>query len=202
MSRPHWSRTRRDLLTCPIRSGFREFDGKTVDEVANRQKSREQGTFGKLGCINIRRRELACDRRLQLVEIDDRELVTRVLAGHTDEFRVLVERHQQSIFRFALGLLGNREEAEDVTQEAFLAAFANLSGHDSSRAAFSTWLFTIVRNRCINLLRRRRPSALNEPDSIVDAAPTDPIVSQELSQQLDRALAALPVEQRSAFVLA
>ena len=89
------------------------------------------------------------------MEIDDRELVRRVLAGQTDDFRVLVDRHQQSVFRFASGLVGNREEAEDVTQEAFLAAFANLSGYDSSRAAFSTWLFTIARNRCINLLKQR-----------------------------------------------
>jgi RNA polymerase sigma-70 factor, ECF subfamily len=136
------------------------------------------------------------------VEIDDQELVRRVLAGQTDDFRVLVDRHQQSIFRIASGLVGNREEAQDVTQEAFLAAFANLSGYDSSRAAFSTWLFTIARNRCLNLLKRRRPIALNALDSIGDVASADPIVSQELSQQLDRALASLPVEQRSAFVLA
>jgi RNA polymerase sigma-70 factor, ECF subfamily len=138
----------------------------------------------------------------QLVEIEDRELVSRVLAGRMGDFRVLVERHQQSIFRFASGLLGNREEAEDVTQEAFLSAFANLSRYDSSRAAFSTWLFTIARNRCINLLKHSRPIALDELDSIANVTQTDPIVSQELSQQLDCALAELPVEQRSAFVLA
>jgi RNA polymerase sigma-70 factor, ECF subfamily len=138
----------------------------------------------------------------QLVEIEDRELVSRVLAGRTDDFRVLVERHQVSVFRFASALVGNREEAEDATQEAFLAAFANLSGYDSSRAAFSTWLFAIARNRCINLLKRNRPVALNEPDSVIGVASADPIVSQELSQQLDRALAALSVEQRSAFILA
>jgi len=136
------------------------------------------------------------------VDIEDRELVRRVLAGQTDDFRVLLDRHQQSIFRFALRLLGSREEAEDVTQEAFLAAFANLAGYDSVRSAFSTWLFTIARNRCINLLKQRRPIALNELDAIADVSPADPIVRQELSRQLDRALAALPVEQRSAFVLA
>jgi RNA polymerase sigma-70 factor (ECF subfamily) len=136
------------------------------------------------------------------VEIDDRELVRRVLAGHTDDFRVLVDRHQRPVFRFASGLLGNREEAQDVTQEAFLAGFANLSGYDSSRAAFSTWLFTIARNRCLNLLKQRRPIALSELDSIGDVTSADPLVSQELSQQLNRALAAFPVEQLSAFVLA
>jgi RNA polymerase sigma-70 factor, ECF subfamily len=136
------------------------------------------------------------------VDIEDQELVRRVLAGRTDDFRALVDRHQQPIFRFALGLLGNREEAEDATQEAFLAAFANLSGYDSSRAAFSTWLFTIARNRCINLLKRTQPIALIELDSIGDIGSADPTVRQELSQQLDRALTSLPVEQRSAFVLA
>jgi len=136
------------------------------------------------------------------VESEDRGLVRRVLAGHTDDFRVLVDRHNQSIFRLASGLLGNWEEAEDVTQDTFLAAFVNLSSYDSSRAAFSTWLFTIARNRCINSLNRRRPIALNELDPIGDVTSTDPIVRQELSQLLDYALAALPVEQRSAFVLA
>jgi RNA polymerase sigma-70 factor, ECF subfamily len=138
----------------------------------------------------------------QLVEIKDRELVARVLAGRTDDFRVLVERHQASVFRFALALLGNRQEAEDIAQEAFLAAFANLSRYDASRAGFSTWLLAIARNRCINLLKRNRPLALSEPDSVIDIASADPIASQELSEQLDRAMAALPVEQRSAFILA
>jgi len=125
-----------------------------------------------------------------------------VLAGQTDDFRALIERHQQSVFRFASKLLGNRESAEDVTQEVFLAAFINLPTYDSSRAALSTWLFTIARNRCINLLEQRRTLPHNQLDTLLDVALTDPIVSQELSQQLDRALAALPVEQRSAFLLA
>jgi RNA polymerase sigma-70 factor (ECF subfamily) len=140
------------------------------------------------------------------VEIEDRELVRLVLAGQTDDFRALVDRHQQPIFRFAAKILGSWEAAEDVTQEVFLAAFANLATYDSSRALFSTWLFTIARNRCLNLLQQRQPLALNELDPIGAVMSTDPIVSQQLSQQLsqklDRALAALPVEQRSAFLLA
>jgi RNA polymerase sigma-70 factor (ECF subfamily) len=136
------------------------------------------------------------------VDVDDRQLVRRVLAGQIEDFRALVERHQQSVFRFAWRFLGNRAAAEDVTQDVFLAAFANLSGYDSSRAAFSTWLFTMARNRCLNVLQQRRPLPLDDLASIGGATLADPIVGQELSEQLDRALAALPAEQRSAFVLA
>jgi RNA polymerase sigma-70 factor, ECF subfamily len=136
------------------------------------------------------------------VEIEDRQLVRRALAGQADDFRALVDRHQQPIFRFVLKLLGNQQAAEDVTQEVFLAVFANLSAYDSSRAAFSTWLFAIAHNRCINLLEERRPAPLNELDLIGDARSTDSIVNQELSEQLDRALAMLPMEQRAAFLLA
>jgi len=136
------------------------------------------------------------------VEIEDRELVKRVLDGQTEEFRLLVERYQQPIFRFVSGLLGNREEALDATQEVFLAAFKNMSGYDPSRAALKTWLYTIARNRCINLLKKNRPTHHGELDSIVGAPAADPIASQELSQQLDHALASLPIKQRSAFVLA
>ena len=136
------------------------------------------------------------------MEVEDRECVRRVLAGETDAFRVLVERHQTAIFRFAFGLLGNREEAQDVAQETFLAAYANLSGYDSSRAAFSTWLFTIARNRCINWLERKRPVALQKPNAVQGNVSADPVGTQELSEQLDDALAALPVRQRTAFVLA
>ncbi len=134
--------------------------------------------------------------------VEDRELVRRVLAGHTDDFRVLVERYQPSVFRFTRGLLWNREDADDVTQDVFLAAFANLSSYVVSRAAFSTWLFTIARNRCINLLKRPRPAALDEETAVQDVAPRNALAIQEVAQQLERALAALPMEQRSAFVLA
>lgn len=161
------------------------------------------GTFQNLSCITRQIPEVALEQLGSPgVEIDDRELVRRVLAGQTDAFRVLVERHQQAIFRFTSGLLGDLEEAQDVTQETFLSAFANLSSYVSSRAAFSTWLFTIARNRSFNLLKRCRPMALDEPESIGDVAASDPLAALELSQQLDRALAALPVEQRSALVLA
>lgn len=134
--------------------------------------------------------------------IEDRQLIEQILAGATEDFRELVERHQRAIYRFAFGLIGSHEEAQDITQETFLAAYANLSSHNASRASFSTWLFTIARNRCINWLKRKRPDKLEELDSIPGDPAQDPIANEELAQQLDRALSELPMEQRSAFLLA
>src|SRR5262249_50276874 len=109
---------KKTLTACAIATNWNS--RVSADEIANRPKSAKHGTFRKLGCINLRRDESAPragDRKS--VEIEDRELVTRVLAGRTDDFRLLVERHQASVFRFALALLGNRQEAEDIVQEAF-----------------------------------------------------------------------------------
>lgn len=136
------------------------------------------------------------------MDVDDGKLIERVLAGERDQFRRLVERYQQSMVRFAFGLLGNRHEAEEVAQDAFLSAYLNLDGFDSGRSAFSTWLFTIARNRCINTLKRKRTVIHNNVNSLLDRNADMPIHEQEFMQQLDSALAALPTKQRAAFVLA
>jgi RNA polymerase sigma-70 factor (ECF subfamily) len=125
------------------------------------------------------------------------------LAGETSEYRHLVERHQRSVFRFAWNLIGDAHEAEDITQEVFVAAFRNLESYDGTRAALHTWLLTITRNRCINHLKRRRPA-------VADAAICNKIESnsscdserEEFWHALSAALAALPPEQKTAFVLA
>jgi RNA polymerase sigma-70 factor (ECF subfamily) len=85
----------------------------------------------------------------------------------------------------------------------FLAAFRHLASFDPKRSAFSTWLFTIARNRCRNELARRRPVAGTELPDVVDLRSPERAASEaELLRQLDAALDTLPFEQRSAFVLA
>ena len=140
--------------------------------------------------------------REQRVADDDVQIIQRVLAGGTDDYRLLVERYQASIFRLARHLVGDRHEAEDLTQEALLAAFANLASYVPSRAAFSTWLFTIVRNRCINHLQRRSTRAALDPLAGDHPAAEPDGDERGLMLQLDRGLAQLPLDQRTALVLA
>lgn len=134
---------------------------------------------------------------------DEIQIVAAVLAGRTNEFRKLVEQYHQPVYRFARNMIGDEHDAEDITQEVFLAAFDHLASYNSKRASLLTWLFTIARNRCVNHLKRTRPVidsaviAISQP-----AATSDDSARNEFWSRLDEALEALPLEQRTAFILA
>ena len=131
------------------------------------------------------------------------QIVSRILAGKTAEFRQLVDQFHQPVFRFSRNLIGNGHDAEDITQEVFLAAFKNLASYDPKRAAMQTWLFTIARNRCVNHLKRSRPATGSDViTAIQHTVSNDESARIEFWKHLDEALDALPIEQKSAFVLA
>ena len=134
---------------------------------------------------------------------DDLNAIQRVLANDVESFRCLVERYQRPLLTLVRSLTPPHTDHEGVAQEVFLAAFRGLASFDPKRAAFSTWLFTIARNRCYNELARRRPLVGAELPDVVDLRSPEQAASEaELFRQLDAALQALPFEQRSAFVLA
>ena len=88
---------------------------------------------------------------------DDLDAIRRVLAADVESFRRLVERYQRPLLTLIRNLTPADTDHEGVAQEVFLAAFRSLASFDPKRSAFSTWLFTIARNRCRNELARRRP---------------------------------------------
>jgi RNA polymerase sigma-70 factor (ECF subfamily) len=134
---------------------------------------------------------------------DELAVIRRILDGDVESFRVLVERYQGPLRCFIGNLIADTHEGEDLAQEVFLAAFRNLASYDPHQAAFSTWLLTIARNRCLNVLDKRRPVLLAELPDTAEVRPPDAGLSEaEWFQQLDQALAALPFEQKTAFVLA
>ncbi len=131
------------------------------------------------------------------------QIVVQVLAGKTSEFRKLVELYHQPVLRFARNMIGDEHDAEDITQEVFLAAFDHLGWYNAKRASLLTWLFTIARNRCVNYLKRKRPVIDGEAiANIQPAASSDDSARNEFWIRLDEALDALPIEQKTAFVLA
>ena len=127
------------------------------------------------------------------------QIVAQVLAGKTSVFRKLVEQYHQPVFRFARNLIGDEHDAEDITQEVFLAAFDHLASYNAKRASLLTWLFTIARTRCVNYLKRTRPVIDGEAiANTPPAASSDDSARNEFWSRLDEALEALPFEQKTA----
>ena len=94
---------------------------------------------------------------------EETEIIQRVLQGDTESFALLVHRYQGPVVRMVRNLTGDVQACEDLAQEVFLATFAGLRRFDPARSRFSTWLFTITRNKCINAMKKRRPVPMRQP---------------------------------------
>ena len=133
----------------------------------------------------------------------DADLIADVLGGNVDAYGVLVKRYQDTYVRFAVRMLGNRDDADDALQSAFVRGFRALgSCKDPSR--FSAWLYQIVINECRTLVARRarrdRRFVRDEDELHARPAPTVPGQVGDL-EEIQRALDRLDAEQREAFVL-
>ena len=134
----------------------------------------------------------------------DGELVTRTRAGQRDAYGELVRRHQTAVYNIAYRLVGERQTALDLAQEAFVRAFTALDSFDRARP-FAPWLYRIATNAALNWLERKRvptvpierkdadraleiPDVSNEPERIVLAA--------EQNARVRRAILDLPPRQR------
>jgi len=134
---------------------------------------------------------------------DDLQAIQRVLAGDVESFGDLVRRYQKPVFGLVRNLIPDAGDAEDIAQDVFLAAYTHLGAFDPRRAAFATWLFTIARNRCLAALKKRRPRPVRDvPEAVDRRTPDADAAAGELWRRLDAALAELPLEQKTAFVLA
>jgi RNA polymerase sigma-70 factor (ECF subfamily) len=132
--------------------------------------------------------------------------------GDSEAFRVLVERHSRAVYRIAHRMTGNPSDAEDVLQETLLRAYKQLRRFES-RANFGTWLHRIAVNCSIDLIRSRphRESAhdAHDLDEYLDADAADAgrpsperlMLSAEVQQRVNGAMASLSPMERAAFVL-
>src|SRR5215210_2636539 len=137
-------------------------------------------------------------------------VLARARQGDSEAFRELVERHSRSVFRLAYRMTGNEQDAEDVVQESFLRAYRQL-GRFESRANFGTWLYRIVANCSVDLMRskqsRHDQSRGESLDTAVDVPSTDDrgpdrlAASAEIAQRVNAALSELSALERAAFTL-
>ena len=147
---------------------------------------------------------------MQMDATEAAAVLDRARQGDSDAFRALVERHSRSVFRLAYRMTGNEQDAEDVVQESFLRAFKQL-GRFESRANFGTWLYRIVANCSVDLMRSKqarhdqvRGDSLDDVVEMpaVDAPrPERMAQSAEIQQRVQAALQALSPLERAAFTL-
>jgi RNA polymerase sigma-70 factor (ECF subfamily) len=133
----------------------------------------------------------------------DAELVRSTLDGNARAFTELVDRHAPACLRYATRMLGDRSDAEDAAQEAFLRAHRALASYDR-HLSFRTWLFSIVINRCRTAMARRarrQQRVVTDADAVALSFVPDESRALELRDEIEWALAALSGEQREAFLL-
>jgi len=145
---------------------------------------------------------------------DDVQLMLRFKNGEESCFVELVERHKERVFRLAYRFLGDHQEAEDLTQEVFLKIYCTKKNY-TPQAKFTTWLYTVSKNTCLNTLRRKKPFIVSlnqelelEEDKLtpqlaaaVSVSPDNALLRQELLAAVKKALDSLPGPQRMAVIL-
>ena len=145
--------------------------------------------------------------------MSEQELVSRAKTGDTAAFEQLMLDNQDRIYTLCLRMTGDREDALDLAQEAFLNAWRGLSSFQGN-SSFSTWVYRLASNACIDFLRRRKrrqqgesPHSLNDQEAPIPE-PADPrgspeveLERKELRRAVERGLQALPDHHRQVLIM-
>ncbi|MBM7578495.1 RNA polymerase sigma factor SigW [Jeotgalibacillus terrae] len=139
--------------------------------------------------------------------------IQQVRKGDQDAFGEIVELFKDRVYHVCFRMLGNRHEAEDIAQEAFIRAYTNIHTFDIDRK-FSTWLFRIATNLCIDRIRKKKPdyyldAEVSGTDGLTmysqvetdDPLPEEEVESMELQESIQKEISRLPDKYRSVIVL-
>jgi RNA polymerase sigma-70 factor (ECF subfamily) len=174
-----------------------------------------EATIGRIGRMNRPSNEASNKEARRREAEEDRELILRAQKGDQAAFRRLVERHQRRAFAIAMGLVRDENDARELVQDAFLRVYRNLNSFQGG-SSFFTWLYRIVTNLAIDLMRKpgRRDAELvdgqaapDEPTefplvSRIDGAdPIDVIRRREIAGRIQAALDALPPYHRGVILM-
>ncbi|WP_227395918.1 RNA polymerase sigma factor SigW [Jeotgalibacillus aurantiacus] len=147
------------------------------------------------------------------MELIVKKRIQQVLKGDQNAFGEIVELYKDRVYHVCFRMLGNRHEAEDIAQEAFIRAYTNIHTFDIDRK-FSTWIFRIATNLCIDRIRKKKPDYYLDAEvagtegltmySQVESdepLPEDEVESMELQESIQKEISLLPDKYRSVIVL-
>ncbi len=147
-------------------------------------------------------------------QIEEKNIIKSVLGGNSNDFEKLVIAHQRTVYNLAYRMVGNEEDAEDLTQEAFVKAYKSLASFRFD-SKFSVWLYRLTTNICLDFLRSRRNKKtislnyfVNDEDEEVATeiaderfSPENELEKKELKQAIQRGISRLPDEMREILLL-
>jgi RNA polymerase sigma-70 factor (ECF subfamily) len=134
--------------------------------------------------------------------MNEKECIEKILDGDREAYRELVERYQAGLIIHCENILKDRQEGEDIAQEAFIKAYQNLRNFSENKAQFSTWLYRIATNLCIDLLRKnKRKVDVKNIESHLDAILPRHIEEEEV-EQLRRTIETLEPPKYAAIIKA
>ena len=87
--------------------------------------------------------------------MDQKDLIKRIISGEKELFKHIVEQYDSFVYSICLNILRNTEDARDVAQDTFYKAYKSLKRYDGSKSQFSTWLYRIAYNKCIDQIRKK-----------------------------------------------
>jgi RNA polymerase sigma-70 factor, ECF subfamily len=134
-------------------------------------------------------------------DVDETDLMRRIGSGDAQAYRAIADRYFPKVFRFATRVLGDGNEAEDITQETFLRLWQHAHTW-TPRAKLSTWLHQIAKNLCLDRLRRKRPASAEVLDALPGSLnPASLFQQKRLAERVQLAMNSLPARQRMALTL-
>ncbi|MBM4765408.1 RNA polymerase sigma factor SigW [Bacillus sp. B15-48] len=139
--------------------------------------------------------------------------ISEVVKGDRNAFAEIVELYKDKVFQLCYRMLGNRHDAEDIAQEAFIRAYVNIQSFNQTKK-FSSWIYRIATNLCIDRIRKKKPDYFLDAEvpgtegltmysqvSSQQALPEDQLESMELQETVQREITKLPEKYRTVIVL-
>jgi len=140
---------------------------------------------------------------------EEERLLLRAIDGDSEAFSKLMEAHEHRMYAVAFRMCGNREDAQDCLQESMLRIYRAISGF-KGQSSFSTWIYRITINTCLDELRRRKMRKTTSLDNLLDTgwSPSDSMdtpennsIRMEQRRMIEQAISSLPDDMRAAIVL-
>ncbi len=141
---------------------------------------------------------------MEAIETTDQEIVEKILKGQGELYEEIITRYKNGVYSLCMRMIRNNEDAKDLSQEAFIKAYQNLDKYNPDYK-FSTWIFRVASNLCIDYLRKNKTKTLPYDDKLTMshdmASAEDMYIHSDNKKQIEKAIKDLPEEYRVLILL-